>query len=99
MTNEQIKEWLYDNFEFVLKSKSSFIVNLIPKTEIGEWLTTQYSNITDHTMYLYFLGGEVEIFAWPIYTHLKQFHNLMSSRHLEIVITSLYWECRNNYKK
>jgi hypothetical protein len=41
MDREQLTQWFYDNFNFVLDG--SFII-LIPKTELGEFLEESYQN-------------------------------------------------------
>jgi hypothetical protein len=77
MTKEEIKDWVYENFEVVLDEHTYEVygrvdVDFVPKSDIGHLLDSEFAN--NFNMYL--RGPHGEPYCAPIFEFLMKFYNV-----------------------
>jgi hypothetical protein len=91
MNEQQIIDWIFENFDLVWDQKYRDDLNFIPKTEIGEMLDAEFKRSGEWSDSYNFINamGTYLSTIFPIYGFLQKFYNV-DDADFDSVMVNLY---------
>jgi len=103
MTNEELKQWFYDNFEFTYDKHASILsggqridFDMAAKSDIGYFLYDEWFENgvgEDKPMYIKGVKDQTDLIAWPIYDFLSRYYNVGADK-VDRVVQELHREIK-----